>query len=42
MNFYTKTDTGNKTKYSRLPKNIEKQQENTEKNTKTMTEINWD
>ena len=42
MNFYTKTDTGNKTKYGRLLKNIEKQQENTEKNTKTMTEINWD
>ena len=34
--------TGDKIKYSRLPKNKETQQENTKKNTKKTTEINWD
>ena len=34
--------TGDKTKFSRLPKNTETQQENTKENTKTTTEINWD
>ena len=41
-NFCTKTDTGDKIKYSRIPKNKETQQENTKKNTKKTTEINWD
>ena len=40
-NFCTKTDTGDKTKYSRIPKTKETQQENTKKNTKNTTEINW-
>ena len=40
-NFYTKTDTGDKIKYSRIPKNTETQ-ENTKENTKKTTEINWD
>ena len=39
-NFCTKTDTGGKIKYSRIPKNKETQQENTKKNTKKTTEIN--
>ena len=41
-NFCTKTDTGDKIKYSRIPKNAETQQENTKENTKKTTEINWD
>ena len=40
--FCTKTDTGDKIKYSRIPKNTETQQENTKENTKKTTEINWD
>ena len=39
-NFCTKTDTGDKIKYSRIPKNAETQQENTKENTKKTTEIN--
>ena len=39
-NFCTKTDTGDKIKYS--IKNTETQQENTKENTKKATEINWD
>ena len=41
-NFYTKTDSGDKIKYSRIPKNTETQQEKTKENTKKTTEINWD
>ena len=41
-NFCTKTDTGNKINYIRIPKNKETQQENTKENTKNTTEINWD
>ena len=41
-NFCTKTDTSDKIKYSRIPKNTETQQENTKENTKKTTEINWD
>ena len=41
-NLCTKTDTGDKIKYSRVPKNTETQQENTKENTKKATEINWD
>ena len=41
-NFSTKTDTDDKIKYSRIPKNTETQQENTKENTKKTTEINWD
>ena len=41
-NFCTKTETGNKIKYSRIPKNTETQQENTKENPKKTTEINWD
>ena len=41
-NFCTKTETSNKIKYSRIPKNTETQQENTKKNPKKTTEINWD
>ena len=33
-NFCTKTDTGDKIKYSRIPKNTETQQDNTKDNTK--------
>ena len=33
-NFCTKTDTGDKTKYSSIPKNTETQQKNTRENTK--------
>ena len=40
--FYTKTGTGDKIKYSRIPKNAETQQENTKENTKKTTKINWD
>ena len=38
-NFCT-TDTGDKIKYSSIPKNTETQQENTKENTKKTTEIN--
>ena len=41
-NFSTKTDTGDKIKYSRLPKNTETQQQSTKENTIKTTEINWD
>ena len=41
-NFCTKTDTGDKINHSRIPKNKETQQEDTKKNTKKATEINWD
>ena len=41
-NFCTKTDAGDKVKYSRIPKNTETQQENTKENTKKTTERNWD
>ena len=41
-NFCTKTDTGDKIKYSRIPKNTETQQENTKQDTKKTAEINWD
>ena len=41
-NFRTKTGTGDKFKYSRIPKNTETQHENTKENTKKTTEINWD
>ena len=41
-NFCTKTDTGDKIKYSRIPKNKETQQENTKKNAKKTTEIKLD
>ena len=41
-NFCTKTDTGDKIKYSRIPKNTETQQENAKENTKMTTERNWD
>ena len=41
-NFGLKTDTGDKIKYSRIPKNTETQQENNKENTKKTTEINWD
>ena len=37
-----KTDTGDKIKFSRIPKNTEIQQENTKENTKKTTEINRD
>ena len=41
--FCTKTDTGDKIKYSRIPKNTQQtKQENTKENTKKTTEINWD
>ena len=36
------SDTSDKIKYSRIPKNTETQQENTKENTKKTTEINWD
>ena len=43
VNFCTKTDTGDKINYIRISKNKEiAQQENTKKNTKKTTEINWD
>ena len=41
-NFYTKTVSGDKIKYSRIPKNTETQQEKTKENTKKTTEINRD
>ena len=41
-NFGLKTDTGDKIKYSRIPKNTETQQENIKENAKKTTEINWD
>ena len=41
-NLCTKTDTGEKIKYSRIPKNEETQQENTKKNTKKTAGINGD
>ena len=41
-NFCTKTDTGDRIKYSRVPKITEIQQENTKENTKMTIEINWD
>ena len=41
-NLCTKTDTGEKIKYSRIPKNKETQQENTKKNTKKTAGINGD
>ena len=41
-NFCIKTDTGDKIKYSRPPKNTETQQQSTKENTKKKTEINWD
>ena len=41
-NFCTKTDTGDKIKHNRIPKNTKTQQENTNENTKKTTEINWD
>ena len=41
-NFCIKTETGDKIKYNRFPKNIETQQKNTKENTKKTTEINWD
>ena len=40
-NFCTKTDTGDKIKYSRIPNNTETQ-ENTKENTKKTSEINRD
>ena len=40
-NFCTKTDTGDKIIYSRIPKNTETEQENTNENTKKTTETNW-
>ena len=40
-NFRTKTDAGDKIKYSRIPKNTETQHEYTKENTKKTTEINW-
>ena len=39
-NFCTKTDPGDKIKYSKIPKNTEIQQENTKEDTKKTTEIN--
>ena len=39
-NFCTKTDPGDKIKYSKIPKNTEIQQENTNEDTKKTTEIN--
>ena len=42
VNVYTKTDTGDKIKYRRIPKNTETQQENTKENTIKTTEIDWD
>ena len=41
-NFCPKIDTGDKIKYSRIPKNTETQQKNTKENTEMTTEINWD
>ena len=41
-NFCTKTDTGDKIKYSRIPKNVEIKQEFSRENTKKITEIYWD
>ena len=41
-NFCTKTDTGDKIKYIRIPKNTEIQKKNAKENTKKTTEINWD
>ena len=41
-NFCTKTDSGDKIKYSSIPKDPQTQQENTKENTKRTTEINWD
>ena len=41
-NFCSKTNTGDKIKCSRLPKNTETQQEMTKENTKNTTEINCD
>ena len=41
-NFCTKTDTEDKIKYNRIPKNTETQQEKTKENTKKTIEINWD
>ena len=41
-NFSTKTDTGDKIKYSRIPKNVEIKQEFSRENTKKITEIFWD
>ena len=38
--FCTKSYTGDKIKYSRIPKNTQTQQENTKYNTKKTTEIN--
>ena len=40
-NFCTKTGTGDKINYSKIPKNTETQQENTKENTKKTTEVNW-
>ena len=37
-----KLDTGDKIKYSRIPKNKETEKENTKENTKKTTKINWD
>ena len=36
------SDTGDKIKYGRFPKNIETQQQNTKENTKKTTEMNRD
>ena len=41
-NFCTKADTGDKIKYSMIPKNTETPQEYTKENTKKTAEINWD
>ena len=41
-NFCTKTDTGDKIKYRRIPKNVEIKQEFSRENTKKITEIYWD
>ena len=41
-NFCTKTDTCDKIKYSRIPKNTETQKGNTKENTKKKTKINGD
>ena len=40
-NFCTKTDTGDKIKYSRIPNNTETQQGNIKQNTEKITKINW-
>ena len=40
--FLYKTDTGDTIKYSRIPKNTQAQQKNTNDNTKKTIKINWD